>query len=224
MLASSGEITEPCPVPISLTVTTHSSRTPAFNHLRMRRVMRLSPMRCSTNRASQSLLTESKKDATSASKMKFTRHGPLLVRISDYAGRALGALGATTPPLASAGVRASASRQQSRRIGTVRQRFDLELNRRAHPKCIVGMVVVLVVAQRMHQDVEPVAVQHQPRHDLLERFFLENDLDLRHRMRASDASILPDLHREACRQPVAERLGGGQGLILVVDVHVVAVQ
>src|SRR5262245_7567684 len=41
MLASSGEITEPCPVPISPTVTTPSSRTPAFNHLRMRRVMRL---------------------------------------------------------------------------------------------------------------------------------------------------------------------------------------
>src|SRR5262249_48255614 len=33
-------------------------------------MMRLSPMRCSTNRTSQSLLTESKKEATSASKMK----------------------------------------------------------------------------------------------------------------------------------------------------------
>src|SRR5215470_960482 len=32
MLASSGEITEPCPVPFSLTVTTPSSSTPAFNH------------------------------------------------------------------------------------------------------------------------------------------------------------------------------------------------
>ena len=35
--------------------------------------MRLSPMRCSTKRTSQFLLTESKKEATSASKMKFTR-------------------------------------------------------------------------------------------------------------------------------------------------------
>src|SRR5215472_14701133 len=60
MLASRGEITEPCPVPVSLTVTTPSSRTPAFSHLRIRRMMRLSPMRCSTNRTSQSLLTESK--------------------------------------------------------------------------------------------------------------------------------------------------------------------
>src|SRR5436309_7189585 len=41
MLASSGEITEPCPVPISLAVTTPSSKTPAFSHLRMRRMMRL---------------------------------------------------------------------------------------------------------------------------------------------------------------------------------------
>jgi hypothetical protein len=31
-LASSGEITDPCPVPFSLTVTTPFSRTPAFNH------------------------------------------------------------------------------------------------------------------------------------------------------------------------------------------------
>jgi hypothetical protein len=37
------------------------------------RLKRRSPMRCSTNRTSQSLLTESKKAATSASKMKFTR-------------------------------------------------------------------------------------------------------------------------------------------------------
>src|SRR4051794_20651427 len=32
MLASIGEITDPCPVPLSLTVTTPSSRMPAFNH------------------------------------------------------------------------------------------------------------------------------------------------------------------------------------------------
>ena len=30
MLASSGEITDPCPVPVSLTATTPSSRMPAF--------------------------------------------------------------------------------------------------------------------------------------------------------------------------------------------------
>ncbi len=47
MLASSGEITDPCPVPLSLTVTTPSSRTPAFSHFWIRRMMRRSPIRCS---------------------------------------------------------------------------------------------------------------------------------------------------------------------------------
>src|ERR1700739_3915648 len=40
MLARSGEITAPCPVPLSLTVTTPSSRTPALSHLRIKRMMR----------------------------------------------------------------------------------------------------------------------------------------------------------------------------------------
>src|SRR3984893_13701633 len=40
MLASSGEITAPCPVPISLMVTTPSSRTPALSHFWIRRIMR----------------------------------------------------------------------------------------------------------------------------------------------------------------------------------------
>src|SRR5208337_4133906 len=43
MLASSGEATEPCPVPLSLTVTTPSSRRPALSHFWIRRMMRLSP-------------------------------------------------------------------------------------------------------------------------------------------------------------------------------------
>src|SRR5262249_21756838 len=72
MLASSGEITAPCPVPLSLTVTTPSSRTPALSHLRIRRMMRGSPIRCSAKRMSQSWLTVSKNDRMSASNMKFT--------------------------------------------------------------------------------------------------------------------------------------------------------
>ena len=47
-LASSGEITAPCPVPLSLTFTIPSSRTPALSHFRIRRTMRRSPTRCST--------------------------------------------------------------------------------------------------------------------------------------------------------------------------------
>src|SRR3954452_2779986 len=41
MLARSGEITDPCPVPRSLVVTTPSSRTPALSHFRIRRMMRV---------------------------------------------------------------------------------------------------------------------------------------------------------------------------------------
>src|SRR3979411_1611016 len=56
MLARRGEITAPCPVPLSLTATIPSSRMPAFSHFWIRRMMRLSPIRCSTKRMSQSLL------------------------------------------------------------------------------------------------------------------------------------------------------------------------
>ena len=72
MLASSGEITEPCPVPLSLTVTTPSSRTPAFSHFWIRRMMRRSPIRCSRKRISHSWLISSKNDRMSASSMKLT--------------------------------------------------------------------------------------------------------------------------------------------------------
>src|SRR6516225_7115776 len=70
MLASSGEITEPCPVPLSLTVTTPSSMTPAFSHFWIRRIMRRSLIRCSRKRISHSWLISSKNDRMSASNMK----------------------------------------------------------------------------------------------------------------------------------------------------------
>src|SRR5256885_15035921 len=72
MLARSGEITAPCPVPLSLTLTTPSSSTPALSHFWIRRMMRRSPIRCSRNRPSHSWLTVSKNVRMSASKMKFT--------------------------------------------------------------------------------------------------------------------------------------------------------
>src|SRR5262249_6983548 len=72
MLARSGEITEPCPVPRSLTVTTPFSMTPALSHLRIRRMIRRSPIQCSKNRMSHSWFTSSKNDWMSASSMKLT--------------------------------------------------------------------------------------------------------------------------------------------------------
>src|SRR5436190_11292022 len=62
MLARSGEITDPCPVPRSLVITTPSTRTPALSHFRIRRMMRGSPIRCSRKRTSHSWLTSSKND------------------------------------------------------------------------------------------------------------------------------------------------------------------
>jgi hypothetical protein len=66
-LARSGEITDPCPVPLSLTVTIPSSRTPALSHFWIRRMIRRSPTRCSTNLMSHSWLTVSKNERMSAS-------------------------------------------------------------------------------------------------------------------------------------------------------------
>src|SRR3954451_9013593 len=72
MLASNGEITDPCPVPLSLTDTTPSSRTPAFNHFWIRRMMRRSPIRCSRKRISHSWSISSKNDRMSVSSIKLT--------------------------------------------------------------------------------------------------------------------------------------------------------
>ena len=67
-----GETTDPCPVPVSLTVTIPSSSTPALSHFRIRRSKRGSPIRCRRKRTSQDWLTASKNDRMSASKIQFT--------------------------------------------------------------------------------------------------------------------------------------------------------
>jgi hypothetical protein len=55
------------------------------------------------------------------------------------------------------------------------------------------MVLHRVLGKRMHQYVEPAAVQHQIRHDVLELFGLENDQNISDRMRpdcrVAEASI-----------------------------------
>ena len=59
-------VTDPCPVPLSLVVTTPSSRMPALNQFWIRRIMRGSPIRSFRKRTSQSWLTASKNAAISA--------------------------------------------------------------------------------------------------------------------------------------------------------------
>src|SRR5436190_835008 len=66
MFASRGEATPPCGVPVSVWLTSPSSITPAFSHLRIRRMTRRSPTRCSTKRINHSWLTASKNPAMPA--------------------------------------------------------------------------------------------------------------------------------------------------------------
>src|ERR1700722_9081744 len=72
MFESSGEITEPCPIPFFSIVTIPSSRMPDRNHFWTSRMMRLSPIRCSRKRTTHCWETSVKNDRMSASSMKFT--------------------------------------------------------------------------------------------------------------------------------------------------------
>src|SRR5260370_25800093 len=67
-----GVITAPCGEPMSLDVHSAPSITPAFSHLRITRIMRGSPIRCSTKRMSHSRLIESKNHRTSPSTLQPT--------------------------------------------------------------------------------------------------------------------------------------------------------
>src|SRR5690242_15842090 len=66
----------------------------------------------------------------------------------------------------------------------VRQRVQFQLDRVAEPDRKTAVVLHRVLGQRMHQHVEPAAVQHQIRHDMLELLGLENDQNIGVRMRS----------------------------------------
>ena len=68
----------PCPVPLSSTVTTPSSSIPALSHFWIRRMIRSSPIRCSTNLTSHSWLTAPKKFLDVG--VKYPVHLPFLDR------------------------------------------------------------------------------------------------------------------------------------------------
>src|SRR6267154_5540600 len=61
MFAKSGLMTAPCGVPSSVSIMRPSSSTPAVSHLAISRMIRRSPIRCSTKRICHSRLTLSKK-------------------------------------------------------------------------------------------------------------------------------------------------------------------
>src|ERR1035441_4679945 len=68
ILASVGEITEPCGVPVCISDHWPSSITPALSHFRISRRILGSATRCSTNLISQLLSRLSKKPCMSASR------------------------------------------------------------------------------------------------------------------------------------------------------------
>src|SRR4051794_28718812 len=65
-----GAVDAPCGVPATVSITRPSSSTPACSHFRSRRMILRSPIRCSTNRVSQSWLIVSKNDRRSASRIQ----------------------------------------------------------------------------------------------------------------------------------------------------------
>src|SRR5579875_18595 len=85
------------------------------------------------------------------------------------------------------------------------------------------MVVDRIVGQRMHQDVETFAVQHQPRYDGGELGGIEDDLELRDgvradRLAAGTAALDAKPLHELLAQPLGERAGAG----IVIDMRVIA--
>src|SRR5215471_1319067 len=68
----------------SATVTTPSSRMPALSHLQIRRMMRLSPTRCSKKLTSQSWLTLPKEGATDYPSPGFSRFGNYHARAPSF--------------------------------------------------------------------------------------------------------------------------------------------
>src|SRR5215469_9651974 len=63
------------------------------------------------------------------------------------------------------------------------QNIEPHRHRRTEPQRVLAVVVIRAFGQRMHQNVEAVAVQHQPRHDVLELRGLENHVELRNWVR-----------------------------------------
>src|SRR5580704_4102182 len=82
-----------------------------------------------------------------------------------------------------------------------------QLDRLAEPGRVDRVVIDHVVGQRVQQDVEPLAVEHQPRHDGRELLVPEDHLELRDRVRPDPvARKCADLDVEAFVEAMGEPL------------------
>ena len=87
--------------------------------------------------------------------------------------------------VAATGRRAGSGRRQQLRAIITSQSIELQRNRIAEPQGIAAVVVDGVIAQRVDEDVEPLAVQHQPGHDFWELRRREDDLKVGDRVRTN---------------------------------------
>ena len=101
----------------------------------------------------------------------------------------------------------------------MRQRVQFQLDRVAEPDRVTAVVLDRVGGQRVDQYVEPVAIQHQIGHDMLELVRFENDERIADRMRpARSIAELLDFDRELFAERGAYALGDGARFCHVVIV------
>src|ERR1043166_3089746 len=85
------------------------------------------------------------------------------------------------------------------------------------------MVVVGALGQRMDENVEAFTIEHQARHDFFELSGLEDDVELRNRVRASgfitEGSRLYAKSSDDC---VPQALGDPPGRVVIIDMRVIA--
>src|SRR5262249_28191830 len=113
-------------------------------------------------------------------------------------------------------------RQQLRAIGRP-QNIEPHRHRRAHPQRILAVVVVGALGQRMDENVEALAVEHQPRHDFWELSGLEDDVELRNRMRASRfIAEASRLYRKTSDECGSQTFRDFPGSGIIIDVSVIA--
>src|SRR5262249_38706796 len=113
-------------------------------------------------------------------------------------------------------------RQQLRAIGWLKN-IEPHRHRRAHPQRILTVVVVRALGQRMDEDVESFAVQHQPRHEFLELSGLKDDVELRNGMRASRfVAERSRFYGEFSDDRVPQTLGDPTGSGIIIDMSVIA--
>src|SRR3954470_18243899 len=71
------------------------------------------------------------------------------------------------------------------------QLVSKKFHRLSKPDCVRRVILDFVVRERMNEDIEPLTIEHQPRHNICREGILRKDrLHLWNRMRPSDTNEL----------------------------------